>query len=294
MNDFDDLQWFTQVVKHQSFAATAKKLNVSKSVVSKYISRLEQNLGAQLLNRSTRKLSLTEAGQRVYERAMVIGEEYEEIKHIAKTHSDVAEGRLKVNAPYGFGQSHMIPAIAAFMEKFPKISVELLLGSYLADLIHEGIDLAICRKIPSNPNTIIRKIVHYQDYLCASPQYFKTHAAPQSLDDLKLHNCLIYKTLDHARPWIFSDKKSKEIELVVSGNFSANSSRALLYAALGHMGIVKLASHVVDDYIKNGQLVSVLNQHCQLEKNIYIARAETAFLPKKTRAFIDFMITYFE
>lgn len=293
MNDFNDLQWFLLVVKHKSFAVTADKLNVSKSVVSKYISRLEKNLGVQLLSRTTRKLNLTEAGQRVYQKALHIDEEFEQIKQLAKTHADDAEGKIKVNAPYSFGHEYMMPAISKFMEKFPKISVELYLGSYLSDLIDEGIDIAFYVKPPKKPNIVIRKIAEYKAYVCASPLYLKTHGVPKKIDDLTQHNCLAYKSLDHARAWYFFDSKKIEKEAIVNGNFSANSSRALLKAALNNLGIVKLPGYVVQDYLQSGELVSLLDQYCQHEKSIYIGWANTSFLPKKNRVFIDFMADYF-
>lgn len=294
MNDFNDLQWFLWVVKHKSFAATADKFNVSKSVISKYISRLEKNLGVQLLNRTTRKLNLTEAGQRVYQKALHIDEEFEQIKQLAKTHADEAAGKLKINAPYSLGHEYIVPVVAAFMKKYPKIFVELLLGGYLSDLIDDGMDIVFYTKLPQQQNIVIKKIMNYKEYLAATSSYLKQHGIPKKIDDLSQHNCLAYKSLDHKRSWYFFDDKEKEVEFVVNGTFSANSSRALLKAALNNMGVVKLPGYIIQNYITNKELVSLLSSHCQHEKSVYMAWASTSFLPRKNRVFIDFVTEYFE
>lgn len=290
--EVNNLIWFVAVVDYQSFSAVAEKFNVSKSVISKYITQLEQRLGVQLLKRTTRRLCLTEIGELIYQRAKNISEQVHELKQLAYSQQDNPQGRLRVNAPFGFGQRHLVQVTAAFMLQYPQIRVELILGSYLSDLVSDGIDLAIYLKKPLNPNLVLRKISSYHMCLCATRDYLEKHGEPKVPEDLLQHNCLVYKTLDHTKPWIFINHQGTPVEIAINGNFSANSSQALLSAALNHLGIVKLSSHIVSQYVEKGQLVLLLDAYCQKDVDIYVGRAKTSYLPKKQRLYIDFILKH--
>jgi DNA-binding transcriptional LysR family regulator len=186
-----------------------------------------------------------------------------------------------------------VPIAAAFMKKYPSIQIELILGSYLSTLIHDGFDLVIYLKKPPQENIVIREFMSHRMHLCASPKYLKKQGIPKTPEELLKHNCLVYKSLDHTRPWHFIDKTGKKFEVMIRGNFSANSSQALLNAALNDVGIIKLSSHIVNAYLEKGKLVSLLDSYCEKNICIYMARSQSSFVPKKLRLFMDYLLNYF-
>ena len=289
----NDLLWFVTVVDCQSFSAAAEKLGVSKSVVSKHITALEAQLGVQLLKRTTRKLALTEAGSQVYQGVTRIAEELEQVKQMVDTHHQEPTGKLRINAPFSFGQRQLVPLVAEFMRLYPKIQVELILGSYLADLIYDGVDLAVLLKEPRDPNLVVRKLSAHHKVLCASPAYIKKYGKPRVLTDLLNHSCLVYKTLDQSKVWKFVDANGNEHELKVKGSFSANSSQALLNAALEGLGIAYLSNQMIEGALRQGKLVRVLEKDCEHAVGIYMARMQSAYVPKKVKLFTEFLVKHF-
>jgi DNA-binding transcriptional LysR family regulator len=302
MSDFiiNDALAFVSVIDEGSFAAAAKKWSISASVISKRISRLENQLRVQLLQRTTRTIALTESGRIFYERCKRIKAEINDAAADVLQHHQQPSGLLRINAPMSFGQVHLMPAVNDFIQQYPDIQIELILGSQYASFIHNGLDLAIF--IKDLPNTHLlqsRKITDRSTGVYAAPSYFEKHKIPKTPADLAQHNCLIYQSepgiqlgVGQKHEWSFYHKKEK-FTVPVAGNLRINSSQALVKAALAGIGLVKLSSFMVTEEVKTGALISVLNDYCARDIDIHAAYPTQRYLPSKVRVFIDFLIERF-
>ncbi|EHL30794.1 LysR family transcriptional regulator [Legionella drancourtii] len=289
------------VVDEGSFAAAAKKAGVSSSVISKRISRLESQLRIQLIQRTTRSLALTESGKIFYERCQKIKTEISEATAEVLQHHQTPSGLLRINVPMSFGQVHLVPAVNDFLELYPEIQIELILGSQYASFIHNGLDVAIF--IKDLPNTHLlksRKITVRSKGVYGAPSYFKRFGLPKIPGDLVNHNCLIYQAepgnqlgIGQRFEWHFCHEQ-KTIIVPVAGNLRINSSQGLVTAALAGNGVAKLSSFMVTEEIKNGSLVSVLEDYCERDIDIHAVYPNQQFLPSKVRVFIDFLIERFQ
>ena len=291
---------FVNVIDEGSFAAAAKKEGVSASVISKRISRLENQLRVQLIQRTTRSMALTESGQIFYERCKRIKSEILEATTEVLQHHQNPAGLLRVNVPMSFGLVHLVPAVNDFVGLYPEIKIELILGSQYASFIHNGLDLAIFIKdLPNTHLLISRKITVRSTGIYGAPEYFKQWGLPKTPDELVNHNCLIYLSepgnqvgIDQKYEWRFGNGDEK-IMVPVSGNLRINSSQGIVKAALAGVGLAKLSSFMVTKEIKNGSLISVLSEYCQRDIDIHAAYPNQRYLPSKVRLFIDFLIERF-
>lgn len=302
MSDFiiNDALAFVSVVDEGSFAAAAKKWCISSSVISKRISRLENQLRVQLIQRTTRSMALTESGQIFYERCKRIKAEINDAAADVLQHHQNPSGLLRVNAPMSFGQVHLVPAVNDFIVLYPDIQIELILGSQYASFIHNGLDLAIF--IKDLPNTHLlksRKITVRSTGVYGAPSYFKRFGLPQVPDELVKHNCLIYQSepgnqlgIGQKYEWRFYNGKEK-ITIPVSGNLRINSSQGLVKSALAGIGLAKLSSFMVTEEIKSGGLVGVLGNYWERDIDIHAAYPNQRYLPSKVKVFIDFLIERF-
>ncbi len=292
---------FVNVVQDGSIAGAAKKLGVSPSNLSKRLTRLEKQLDVQLLTRTTRRLVLTEVGQQFYERCTRIQSEIQEAEEVILQTHQKAQGTLRVNAPTSFGQAYLISAIHAFLQRYPDIQVELILGSQFADFMEHRLDLAIhLNELPNKSLFRTRRITYRSTGVYASPSYLKHHGIPETPADLTIHNCLTYqpKAINMANSslkhdWLFYYKKN-ELKVSVSGNFKVNTSQALVSAALSGLGIVRLSSFMVTEEVKTGRLISLLKNYCPHHINVLAAYPNQRFLPSKVRVFIDFLVEHFK
>jgi len=265
---------------------------MSKSIVSKRITRLEQSLKVQLLNRSTRKLSLTEAGSVFYERCVRIYEDVRDAElEVTYTHTE-PQGWLRIAAPFSFGYVHLAPAIAEFSKKHPKIKVDLHLSAHPVDLIEEGFDLGVEIGDLKDSNLIARKLASRPMRVCASPEYFKKHGIPKTPEDLTEHNCLIFEDQMTGPEWRFALNK-KDIFVKVHGNMFSNNGRALLEAACEGLGIVFLPGFMVTRQLKRGSLKSVLDDYCPYGIDVHAVYPQNRHLATKIRYFIDFLVERF-
>lgn len=293
----NDALTFVSVIDEGSFAAAAKKWGISSSVVSKRISRLENHLRVQLMQRTTRTMALTESGQIFYDRWKRIKAEMNDAEADVKQYHQHPRGILRINAPMSFGQVHLVPAVNEFIQLFPEIQVELILGSQYAGFIYNGLDLTIF--IKNLPNTLLlksRKIAVRSTGIYGAPSYFERFGRPEIPEDLIRHNCLIYQSepvsMGQKHEWGFYNLH--KVMIPVSGNLKINSSQALLKAAVAGLGIVKLSSFMVTEEIKNGTLEAVLNNYCEKDIDIHAAYPNQRYLPYKVRLFIDFLIERFK
>jgi DNA-binding transcriptional LysR family regulator len=288
MESLSDIAVFTQVVDSGSFTAAAERLSLSKSVVSKYVTRLENRLGARLLNRTTRRLSLTEVGRVFYERSLRGLQEIEEAEAEVSRLQDMPRGTLRLNTPMSFGILHIAPALPDFLRQYPEISVDMNLDDRQVDVIEEGFDLSVRISEMQDSALIARRLAPCRHAVVASPEYLEHNGTPTTPDDLRHHNIISYRYQESAREWHFLDSDKKTISVPISGTVQMNNSLALREALLGGIGITRTPTFVVGEDIQSGRLRQVLTNYETLEVSIYLVYPQRRHLSPKVRAFVDY------
>ncbi|MBK1696262.1 LysR family transcriptional regulator [Rhodovibrio salinarum] len=284
---------FARVVEEGSFSHAARGLGLSKSAVSKQVGRLEDRLGVRLLNRTTRQLSLTEAGTAFYEHCRQLVADAEAAES-AVTHLAAApRGTLRVNAPMSFGQLHVAPALPEFLAAYPELSVEMQLSDRTVDLIEEGFDLAIRIGQLRDSSLIARRLAPLRQVLCAAPSYLAAQGRPEHPHDLKDHECLIYSYLSWGREWRFQGVDG-ELRVPIRGRLEINNGDALLAAARQGFGIVMLPSFLGADDLKAGRLEPLLQDWCEpAAGGIHAVFPASRNLSPKVRVFVDYLARRF-
>lgn len=294
MDKFTCMRVFAAVVRLESFSAASDELGISRAMASKHISQLENHLNARLLNRTTRRLSLTGVGKAYYEKTSHILAEIEETETAVTSLHAEPRGLLKIMAPPSFGSFHLARAFSAYKEHYPDVMIEMLLTDRTPDLFEEeGIDLAIYVGEPEDSTLIARRLSATRIVVCGSPDYLAQKGTPRTPKDLAEHNCL---TLSHYQSSLSEWKfivNGKELRLHPSGNLKANTADPLRIAAINSCGLVQLPAYMVGLDIRSGKLLPVLQEY-EPEKMpisaIYIHRRQ---LSAKVRTFVDFMHEYF-
>ncbi len=284
---------FAQVVEAKSFSAAADKLGMSKSLASRYVSALEGSLSVKLLNRSTRKLSLTEAGAVFYEHCARIVQEAELAEQrMTKTQSEPA-GLVKVTATPAFAVRHVLPALAEFHQQYPKIRVKLSCSNRALDLGDEGFDLGIRVSFKPAPNLVARKLAANRSVLCAAPTYLKRHGTPRRIEDLGKHECVLFPPLAPKGVWTLRRDRRK-YSVQVAGAFETDDMDAVYAAVMADLGIGILPAYMAADALRQGQLVPLLhNFQVMPESAIYLVYLPNRTLPSRVRALIDFLVERF-
>ncbi|MDO6687084.1 MULTISPECIES: LysR family transcriptional regulator [unclassified Agarivorans] len=291
MDGFSAIPVFVAVVESGGFSPAARSLGISKSAVSKRVNQLEQHLGVKLLHRTTRKLSLTEAGKHYFEHAAKAHNAAKDAEDAVAQLQGEPQGLLRINTPMSFGRLHIAPLIAEFLTRYPKISIDMMMDDKVNDLVAEGFDLAIRAGDLPDSSLIVRKLAPLNSVLCASPAYLKLHGTPTQIEQLSQHNCLQFSYSQDVKEWTFMrDGQSQSIE--VKGNYRVNNSEALRDAMLQGLGIGRLPTFVAGPDIKAGRLVTLLDEFKMPNKTIHAVFAERQYLPAKVRAFIDFAVEY--
>ena len=284
---------FKRVVELSSFSAAARDLSLSNAAVSKNVSELEAHLGVRLLNRTTRRLSITEAGDAYYRRCVAVLEEIDAADREASTLAATPRGLLRVSAPMSLGLLHLAAAVPAFLRRYPDISVDLVLDDRVADLVHDGFDLALRGGAPlSDSSLACRRLAAIDRVVCAHPDYFAAHGTPAAPDDLTDHQCLIYSLSSTPRDWRFQGPGG-ETAVRVTGRFTANSSIALREALLDRLGIALIPTFVVGSDLKHGRLVPALPDWLPEDQSVYAVYPHRRFVSAKVRCFIDFLVERF-
>lgn len=283
------MQVFVLAIKQGGFSAAARILNISPSSVSKQVSRLEERLGVRLLNRTTRTLSLTEAGHTFYLRCNEILHELEDAESELTAFGQKPKGKLKVNCSPGFAKHQLLPLLPLFYQEFPELELELQLTGQAIDLVSEGVDLAIRLGQLTDTSMVARKLGDSPRIICASPDYLKKNGTPQTPNELVAHNCLTLSTSEAFNLWNFQGK-DKQYQIQAYGNFTTDNVEALYdYACMGG-GIIRLSDFMVKGAIDQGTLVPVLTNFETDQQVVHIVYAHRKFLPVKIRAFVDFML----
>ena len=283
---------FAKVVEAKGFSEAARRLHLSKSMVSKAVTQLEKSVGARLLNRTTRAMSLTEAGAAFYEHCARIVEELEQAKlAVGRFHSE-PRGLLRISASVAFGTLHIAPALPEFLARHPEVRIDMVIGDRFVDLAEEGFDVAIRIAKEPAPNLVARKLAAVNRKICATPGYFIRQGVPQTPADLAKHNCLTYTHFNPQDPWRLRGPGG-DISVSATGNLRLNDDEALSAAVLGGLGIALLPTFIVGGDLQAGRLRAVLSDYVPLERHIWAVYLPNRHLPAKVRAFIDFLLDRF-
>jgi DNA-binding transcriptional LysR family regulator len=297
MDTLNEMRLFTEVVRTGSFAAAGRKLGVAPSSMTRQVNALERELGARLLNRTTRKLSLTEAGQLYYGEALRILSKLEDAKLAVSQLQESPRGTLRLSAPVAFGRLHVAPALTQFLTRFPDMRVDLIATDQVLDMVDAGIDVALRMGRLADSSLVARKLAPNRFVVCASPAYIERHGAPQRPQDLASCNCLTYKWAPGPVTWTFEGPHGLA-RIEVSGNLEADSLGALKAAACRGLGLVLLPLWSATPCLKSGELQVVLSDYAatardfDTEEAIYAVYPHRKQIPPKVRAFLDYMVEY--
>ena len=285
----DAMALFARVVEAGGFSAAARELGLSKASVSKRIARLEDRLGVRLLNRTTRRLSLSEAGEAFYAGCRRMVSEAEAAEQ-AVTHLAAApRGTLRVNAPMSFGQLHLAPALNAFLERYPELAVDLVLDDREANLVQDGFDVGVRIKPLQDSSLIARRLAPSRALICAAPAYLEAHGAPVRPEDLSRHPCLLYSYHSEPGVWVMRGPEG-ERRVRVSGRLRANNGEALLKAAVDGFGVTLMPTFIIGEALRQGRLQPVLRDWAAGSPvAVHAIYPASRNLSPKVRVFVDFL-----
>lgn len=292
MHELSGMELFIKVVESKSFTEAAKQLGITPSAVSKQITRLEDRLGVQLLNRTTRRIALTDVGAAYYERCVRIMAEVEEAEALVSNLYTKPRGLLRVSVPVILGQLHFAPAVPLFLKQYPEVQLELIMNDRYVNPIEEGFDLVIRIDELPDSSMVARRLAPNRRVVCGAPAYFEAHGTPETPDDLMRHNCLTYGPHYPHKEWFFKIGETRRA-VRVAGNFQTNNAQALRMAALGGLGIALLPTFIVGADLRQGLLRPVLSQYVSSDTAIYAVYPHSRHLSPKVRAFVDFMAQRF-
>lgn len=293
IESLDDIVTFVSVIEKGSFQAAGKALGISKSLVSKRVTRLEEQLGVQLLQRSTRRLDLTEAGQNYFEKVKSIPIQVEAARETTLPLSDGMEGELKLVVPLGFGMSMMKELLPQYMKDFPKIKVQMKSIQEPLSCMNENFDIIVSGKRPHesfpDSNLISRHLLDLPAGIYASREYLESHGTPKNPDDLKDHQCICYIGGNN---WPFLDKKGNTYDVQVQPYFRANNSPLLAQVVLADQGVCYGFDYMFEpENFSSGKIVKVMDNHVlDVLLNCHLFYPNTDYLPAKTRVMIDRML----
>jgi DNA-binding transcriptional LysR family regulator len=293
MDRFAAMSVFAKVVELGNFARAAERLELSTSAVSRQVADLEARLQTRLLNRTTRKLSLTEGGHAFYERCVQVLVDLEEAEQAAAQTSLVPRGTIKLTCGQSFGLLYLAPAMAEFLERYPEVKFDVSLSDRVVDLVEEGFDLGVRIGALGPANLIARKLGETKLIACASRAYLEKHGTPRVPEDLGKHNCVTYAYVPDSNVWRFRDPEGVEQTVTVSGNLHANNGDLLTQAAVNGIGIVYEPDFIVGPALAARQVVRLLEGWEPAPLGIYAVYASRKHLSAKVRSFVDFMSARF-
>jgi DNA-binding transcriptional LysR family regulator len=283
----DDRQVFVTVVRHGSFTHAARELELTTAAVSRRVKALEQRLGVRLLNRTTRRLSLTDAGQQYYEDMSRLLLELQQTEERISGLASEPAGFLRITAPLSFGMRYLGELIAGFHARYPAIRIELTLDDTLRDIVSSGFDAAIRIGKLQDSTLVARRLGSFRQLVCASPEYLARHGVPRVPQELADHECLHYTNLESPRDWLF-ESDGKPLRVRTAGSFGANNGDVLCDAAVHGMGFVYLPLFIADRYLRDGRLVSILEEYVDKDPLEMFALYPTrSFMPAALKLFLQ-------
>jgi DNA-binding transcriptional LysR family regulator len=288
MDRLTSLTAFVRVVDSGGFSAAARRLNMSTTMVSNHVQALEDRLGARLLHRTTRRVSLTEVGKAYYDRCVRILADIEQADDIAGALQSTPRGTLRI-----YTATHIVqfvaPVVTQFLAAYPEVKVDLSMGERTIDMIEEGFDLAVRLTPPPDSSLIVRSLATWRHVLCCSHGYLEQHGRPQQLSDLAERNCVRHVNYPYQNEWRFTDRRGAPAAVKVSGNLISNSGETLRMAALEGAGIFLAAGFLVADDLETGRLVRLLPDYRPLDFAMNAVYPHRHHLSAKVRTFIDML-----
>lgn len=284
------LEVFVEVVKRDGFARAAEALDTSPANVTRYISDLEAHLQTRLLNRSSRKMSLTSSGEALFERARSILDDVAEAEAIVSSAALQPHGVLRINAPLSFGVLHLAPLWAKFMRLYPEVQLDVALIDRVVDIVEEGYDMAVRISRAGSASNVARKLATSRNVLCASPDYLQRHGMPQSPAELLQHACIGYSYAATADEWQMLDAGGQPHAVKVSCVMHTNNGDTARAAALGGMGIIWQPTFLVGDDLRAGRLRRVLPDYHMPDLDVLAVYPSRRHLSAKVRVMIDFLV----
>ncbi|QIP04287.1 LysR family transcriptional regulator [Bradyrhizobium symbiodeficiens] len=288
MDRFTSLIAFVHVVENGGFSAAARRLNMSTTMVSNHVQALEDRLGVRLLNRTTRKVSLTEIGKAYYDRSTQVLADLEQADDIASELQSVPRGTLRIHVA-----THMVqfvaPVVAKLLSTYSELKVDLRMGEADVDLIEEGYDVALRMTSPPDSSLIVRSLATWRHVLCCSHDYLEKYGRVQKLDELAAHNCGRHLNYPFGDEWRFLDRKGAPASVRISGSFVTNSGEALRKVALDGAAICLMAGFLIQDDLEAGRLVRLLPELRTIELSMNAVYPHRHHLSAKVRTFIDLL-----
>lgn len=293
MDRFEAMQVFCKVVEVGSFAGAADRLGMSTSAVSRLLAQLENLLDARLLNRTTRRISLTESGQAYYQRCLQLLADLAETEEMVSTNTANPRGTLRLTAPLSFGASHLAPALGEFARQHPTLKFDVMLSDRIVDLVEEGMDLAIRIGAIGNLNLVARRIGSARQLLCASPDYLTRRGTPGTPEELAGHDCLSYSYAADNNVWNFRDTAGNEHKTRVTGPVLANNGTVLAELAAAGLGVTFAPDFIATPLIDDGRLQILLPDWEPEPLPICAVYPSRRHLSAKVRSFVDFLGNWF-
>lgn len=288
MDLFYSMRMYVAVVDGGSFAAAADRLEISRAMVSKQIQKLEEHLGTRLMNRTTRRLSLTETGRAFYERSVQIMLDVEEAEQVAGHLTRTPQGVLRVTIPLSYGQHRLATIIGDYTQAYPQVQLDIALSDRKVDLIEDGFDLAVRIGDLPQSDLIARKLGGVRSIVCASPGYVARHGAPRTPAELSGHACLGYSLTGSGADWRF-DTPDGPLVVPIAGPIRADNGDILRLAALSGAGILFQPHFIVAGDLAAGRLVHVLPAWQSAKLGVYAVYPSRKHLSAKVRTFVDFL-----
>lgn len=294
MDKIANIESFVRVVESGSISKAAEGMKLAKSVVSRRLTELEKYLGAQLFQRTTRRLNLTDSGRSFYERATRILNDLDEAEQaVMRLHGELS-GKLRVAVPLSFGLHHLAPAIVDFIDQHPRLEFDLDFNDRQLDLVQEGFDLAIRIGRLGDSTMIARRLAAISSVVCASPAYLAQHGEPVFPEQLQDHHCLLYSNIPDPQLWSYRASDGTVVNIKVPTSARANNGDFLCELAVAGQGIVRQPTFIAYRYIESGQLVPILRSYDWIASNAYAVYPQTRHLSLRVRAFVDFLAQRFE
>ncbi|UQA57747.1 LysR family transcriptional regulator [Polyangium aurulentum] len=288
LDDLASLAVFVRVAEARSFTAAARALGTTTSAVSKRIAGLEDRLGVRLIHRTTRRLSLSEAGVALFERAERVLADLESLEVSISDLRATPRGLLRVSGPLGFGESRLVPLLPAFFAQYPEVRVELELTDRFVDLVAERYDVAVRIGRLGDSTLVARKLGPSRLVVCAAPDYLARRGTPRTPEDLAGHDCLASTLVARMREWHFAGPDG-EVTASVTGSFRTNHGGAMRAAVLAGVGLAVLPTFFIEDELASGAVVTVLDEYRLPAIDIFAVHPPGPHVPPKVRAFVEFL-----
>ena len=294
MDRLSDLEFFVQLVHQGSLAALARELGVTPPAVTTRLAQLEKRLGVRLLNRTTRRISVTHEGEMYLATGGRLLAELQELEQAISSSKAVPKGLLRVNATFGFGRRHIAPAVVEFARRYPEVEVQLELTDRSVNLADQAYDIGIWFGTIPDSRMVARRIVRNRRLLCASPEYLARHGVPATPRDLQTHRCIVLRESDAAFGTWHLSRGSKQETVKVRGTMSTNDGETGVVWALAGFGILMRSEWDIHADIAAGRLVPVLKEWSLPSGDVFAVYPERANLSAKVSAFIDFLVEWFK